>query len=76
LKRLIGKPITLITGKTLELAFTIKGSPHQNDPRRTLRVALKRGRINTSLNKQALKLTTDHITPNTPNKRNGGPETG
>jgi hypothetical protein len=34
---------------------------------------LKHGGINAPLNKQTLKLSTDRIAPNTPNKRNGGP---
>jgi hypothetical protein len=58
----------LITGKALELALPIKRSPHQDDARRTGWVELKRGGINASLNKQALKLNTDRVPPDTPNE--------
>jgi hypothetical protein len=68
LKRLIGKPIPLITGKTLELALPIARSPHQHDARRMRWVELKRGGINAPLNKQALKLNTDRVPSDTPNK--------
>jgi hypothetical protein len=75
LKSLIGKPLPLITGKTLELAFSILRPTHQHDPRWAQRVLLKRCDINAPLNKQALKLSTDRIASYTPNKRNGGPKT-
>jgi hypothetical protein len=68
LKRLIGKPIPLITGKPLELALPIARSPHQHDARRLQRVHLKRGGINAPLIKQTLKVCADHIAPDTPNK--------
>jgi hypothetical protein len=42
LKSLIGKPLSLITGKTLKLAFPILLPPHQHDPRWAQRVFLKR----------------------------------
>jgi hypothetical protein len=42
LKSLIGKPLPLITGKTLELAFPILRPPHQHDPRWAKWVLLKR----------------------------------
>jgi hypothetical protein len=75
LKSLIGKPLPLITGKTLELAFSILRPPHQHDPCWTQRVFLKRCDINAPLHKQSLKLSTDCIAPDTPNKRNVGAKT-